>query len=83
MLQLAIFILGQGGENTAEAPDGGVGAGLIIGAIVLAAIIFATILFVFHKRSQASRGGIEPPRFEKDQEPHPSKPPLESIEPRS
>jgi hypothetical protein len=50
---------------------------------VLAAVIFATILIVFSKRAKASKGGVEPPRFEKDQENHPRQPPVESVEHRS
>ena len=83
MLAFALFLLGQGGDNTAEPPETGLGLGIIIAALIFAALVFATILFLFHKRSTASKGGVEPPRFEKDSETHPSNPPLESIEPRS
>jgi hypothetical protein len=82
MLSLALLIIGQGTENTAEAPDDGVGLGIIIGVIAAIVIAFSLILLVFHNRAKASKGGVEPPPSETG-EPHPGSPPVESVEPRS
>jgi hypothetical protein len=69
----ALLVLAQ---HSQEAPDEGVGAGLIIGAIVLVVLVAAAIFFVFTRGSRASRGGVEPPPGERRR----GDPPFESIE---
>jgi hypothetical protein len=60
MVPLAILVLAQGAQSTQEAPDDGVSAALIIGA-VLGIVLVLTILFlVVSKLTKASRGGVEP-----------------------
>jgi len=76
MFILALAVLAQGSSNTQQAPDGGVGAGLIVGTLVLIVVVFAVGFMVIAKRSKASRGGVEPvPDSRKTGEP-----PFESIE---
>lgn len=79
LLNLVILAQSRGEQ---EPPDAGVGIGLILGALLFAALVAATILFLFHKRSQASKGGVETPPGETGQA-HPGQPPIESVEPRS
>lgn len=76
MLLLALFTLAQGTSNTQEAPEGGVGAALIIGTLVLIVLVFTLIFKLFAKRTKASRGGVEPVPGSRQQGP----PPLESID---
>jgi len=54
---LAVLVLAQGGENTAEAPDDGIGALLLIGAVVLVVLVAVGLWFVFTRGTRASRGG--------------------------
>ena len=69
----ALLVLAQ---NTQEAPDDGVGAGLIILGVVIALLVFGGIAFVVTRASRASRGGVQPPPGER----RPGEPPLEGIE---
>lgn len=81
MTVLGLLILAQDrGEQ--QPPDPSTGIPII--AITLALIVLAAIVlwFVITRRSRASKGGVQPPPQETG-EPHPSAPPLESIEPRS
>lgn len=73
---LALVTLAQGSSNTQEAPDGGVGAALIVGTVVLIVLVFTVGFLVIAKRSKASRGGVEPVPESREQGP----PPLESID---
>jgi hypothetical protein len=75
-VSLAFVVLAQGGENTAEAPDDGVGIGLIIGAVVLVLLIAAGIFFLFTRTTRASRGGVQAPPDSRRS----GDPPLESVE---
>jgi hypothetical protein len=75
-VSLALLVLAQGGENTAEAPDDGVGIGLIVGAVVLVLLIAAGIFFLFTRTTRASRGGVEPPPDSRRR----GEPPFESVE---
>jgi hypothetical protein len=54
----AVLILAQGARHSADAPDSGVGIGLIIGGVVLAILIAALIFFIFTRSTRASRGGV-------------------------
>jgi hypothetical protein len=78
---LALLILAQGrGEQ--DVGGSGPGVAIIVGVLVLIAIA-AYLLFKFMARgSRASKGGVQPPAGEAGR-PHPSPPPLESVEPRS
>ncbi len=76
MILAVLFTLAQGTQNTQEAPEGGVGAALIIGTLVLIVLAFTLIFKLFAKRSKASRGGVEPVPGSREQGP----PPLESID---
>lgn len=76
MLQIAALVLAQGGSNTAEAPDGGVGAVLIIVVLIAIAVVFAGLFLFISKRTSASRGGVEPVPGSRE----PGPPPFESIE---
>jgi hypothetical protein len=69
----ALLVLAQ---NTQEAPDDGVGAGLIVLGVVIALLVFGGIAFVVTRSSRASRGGVQPPPGER----RPGEPPLEGIE---
>ncbi len=76
MIPAALFTLAQATGNTQEAPEGGIGAALIIGTVVGIVLVFALILKLFAMRSKASRGGVEPVPGSREQGP----PPLESID---
>ena len=76
MFTLALAVLAQGTSNTQEAPSGGVGAGLIIGTLLMIALVFAAVFMVIARRSKASRGGVEPIPDSREK----GSPPLESIE---
>lgn len=76
MVQLAILVLAQGGQNTQEAPDGGVGAALIVGVLVAIVLAMTILYLVVSRRSRASRGGVQPPPDSR----RPGPPPLESID---
>ena len=76
MILAALFTLAQASGNTQEAPEGGIGAALIIGTVVGIVLLFALIFWLFAKRSKASRGGVEPVAGSREQGP----PPLESID---
>lgn len=76
MLTFALAVLAQGSSNTQEAPGGGVGAGLIVGTLVVIVAVFAVVFMVIAKRSKASRGGVEPVPDSRET----GEPPLESIE---
>lgn len=65
MLALAT-VLAQGTSNTQEAPDGGVGAALIVGTLLAIVLIFTVIFLVVSKRAKASKGGVEPAPGEHD-----------------
>jgi hypothetical protein len=69
----ALLVLAQ---NSQEAPDEGVGAGLIVLGVVIALLVFGGIAFVFVRSSRASRGGVEPPPGERRR----GDPPFEGIE---
>lgn len=75
MLAVLTF-LAQGTSNTQEAPDTGVGAGLIIGAFLLALLLFCLIFFLFHRTTSSSQGGVEPVAGSRER----GDPPFESIE---
>jgi hypothetical protein len=64
---LAVLIVAQGSRHTQEAPDSGVGIGLIIGTVVLVILIAALIFFVFTRSTRASRGGVVSPDSERRQ----------------
>lgn len=53
---------------------------VIVGVVVLLVLGALAMHFLVHKRAKASRGGVEPPRFERETR---QAPPLESIERRS
>lgn len=76
MLLAVLFTLAQGTSNTQEAPEGGVGATLIIATVVAIVIVFTVVFKLIAKRSKASRGGVEPVPASREQGP----PPLESID---
>lgn len=63
------------GEHSAEAPDGGLSAALIIGVLVGVVLIAALIFTVFHRTTRASKGGVEP----RSDEFHRGDPPFESV----
>ena len=69
----AMLVLAQ---NTQEAPDDGVGAGLIILGVAIALLVFGGIAFVVTRSTRASRGGVQPPPGERQ----PGEPPFEGIE---
>ena len=73
MTALAFTVLAQ---NSQEAPDEGIGIGLILGAIALVVIVAALIFTVFNRSTRASRGGVEPPSGERQS----GNPPVESVE---
>lgn len=55
---------------------------IIIGVLVLVALGAFVLAKYFARSARASKGGVEPPA-EDTGRPHPSSPPLESVEPRS
>jgi heme/copper-type cytochrome/quinol oxidase subunit 2 len=63
-------------QNTQEAPDDGLGIGLILGAIAFVVLVAVAIFVVFTRTTRASRGGVEPPPGER----RPGNPPFEGIE---
>ena len=70
-----LIFAASSGDNTAEAPDSGLSAALIIGVLV-GVVLLAVVLFtVFHKTTRASRGGGEPPPGEFKR----GEPPFESV----
>ena len=69
----ALFVLAQ---HSQEAPDDGVGAGLIVLGVAIALLVFGGIAFVFTRASRASRGGVQPPPGERRR----GDPPLEGVE---
>ncbi len=78
---LGLLILAQDrGEQ--QVPDPGSGIPIIL--VVLALIVLAAVVLwtIFVRGARKSKGGVQPPSAETG-EPHPSSPPLESIEPRS
>ena len=78
---LGLLILAQDrGEQ--QVPDPGTGIPIIL--VVLALIVLAAVVLwtIFVRGARKSKGGVQPPP-EETGEPHPSSPPLESIEPRS
>lgn len=60
MIPAALFTLAQATGNTQEAPEGGIGAALIIGTVVGIVLLFALIFKLFAMRSKASRGASSP-----------------------
>jgi len=78
---LSLLILAQDRAEQ-QPPDPSTGIPLIVIALLFAALVGATILLLFHRRSKASKGGVEPPPADRG-EPHPGQPPVESVEPRS
>jgi hypothetical protein len=76
MVATALYVLAQGNSNTQEAPDGGVGAALIIGTILAIILAFSLIYLVVSKRAKASKGGVEPVPGSRQR----GEPPFESIE---
>lgn len=78
---LGLLVLAQGrGEQ--QVPDPGSGIPIIL--VVLALIVLAAVVLwaVLVRGAKRSRGGVQPPPSETG-EPHPSSPPVESVEPRS
>ena len=69
----ALLVLAQ---NSQEAPDEGVGAGLIIGAIVLVVLVAAVLFAILTRTTRASRGGVRAPDGDRRR----GDPPLEGIE---
>jgi hypothetical protein len=59
------LVIAQGSRHAQQAPDTGVGVGLIIGAVVLVILIAAGIFYVFSRSTRASRGGAMPPKGER------------------
>jgi len=76
MLTFTLAVLAQGSTNTQEAPGGGVGAGLIVGTLVLIVAVLALVFMVIARGSKASRGGVEPVPDSRET----GEPPFESIE---
>ena len=72
-----VVVIAQGTSNTQEAPDGGVGAALIVGTLLAIVLLFTLIFLVVSKRAKASRGGVEPAPGERAAK---GAPPLESVE---
>jgi LPXTG-motif cell wall-anchored protein len=66
MLTAALFVLAQGGDNTAEAPDTGIGLALIALIVVGVVLLAAALFFVFHRTTRASRGGVQRPRRDRE-----------------
>ncbi len=64
-ISLAVLILAQGQRHSQDAPDSGVGIGLIIGAVVLVILIAASIFFIFTRSTRASRSGVARPTGER------------------
>ena len=65
-------------QNSQEAPDEGLGIGLIVGAVILFLLVVAGIFFVFTRTTRASRGGVEPPARGRGRQAPP--PPSEGVE---
>lgn len=51
---------GRGGQD----PGGGLSALLIIATVLAIILLFAGLLFLFHRLSRSSRGGVRPRRGE-------------------
>ena len=68
--------------NSANPPGPGTGLWIIVG--VLAAVIVGGLLLhlLIARRHRAAKNPSTEPRFERDVQPHPKAPPLESIESR-
>jgi hypothetical protein len=62
MPSASVLVLAQ---HSQSAPSDGVGAGLIIGAVVLVLLIAAGIFFVVSRTTRASRGGVASPLGER------------------
>jgi hypothetical protein len=52
-------------QHSQSAPSDGVGAGLIIGAVLLVLLIAAAIFFAVSRTTRASRGGVASPLEER------------------
>lgn len=78
---LGFLILAQGrGEQQVPDPSSGIPIIIVVLAlIVLAAVVLWAVLI---RGAKKSKGGVQPPPAETG-EPHPSSPPIESVEPRS
>ncbi len=71
-----VLVLAQGAANSQEAPEGGIGAALIVGTLVAIVLVFALVFTLITKRSKASRGGVEPVPGSRER----GEPPFESID---
>lgn len=55
-----LLFAAKSGEHTAEAPDSGLSAALIVG-VLAGVVLMAVLLFtIFHRTTRASKGGVEP-----------------------
>lgn len=67
-------------DNTQATAGPGFLIPVIAGVVVVLVLGALALHFLLHKRAKASRGGVEPPRFEQGTR---QGPPFESIERRS